>query len=131
MNPRKSLITLMAGAALLAGCGNDDNPSTQDEPISEQPAPRPPAPAPAPGPAPQANDPTDAAFILTLSTSGLGFDEISASNSELIALGNQICDTMDQGLSREQVLSDLLVAGYSPEQAGFFYGAATAAYCPT
>jgi hypothetical protein len=71
-------------------------------------------------------DPTDDAFLAALATNG-----IAVPDSTALPLARTLCSFLDQGNKRALLVMKVMKdTNLSSRQAGFFVGAATAAYCP-
>ena len=67
------------------------------------------------------------AFIQTLDQEGIGYPDADYA----LRAGYQVCNARYQGLTEMQVASGILaVSALTSHQAGYFVGAAEAAFCP-
>lgn len=77
--------------------------------------------------APAFADETDDIFIAALEQEGIPFS--TAGNA--IELAGAVCEYAAAGQDKTQIALEIMEpAGWSPEQSGFFVGAATQSYCP-
>ena len=77
--------------------------------------------------APAFADETDDIFIAALEQEGIPFS--TAGNA--IELAGAVCEYAAAGQDKTQIALEIMgPAGWSPEQSGFFVGAATQSYCP-
>lgn len=76
--------------------------------------------------APAFADETDDIFIAALEQEGIPFS--TAGNA--IELAGAVCEYAAAGQDKTQIALEIMEpAGWSPEQSGFFVGAATQSYC--
>ncbi|OAN40291.1 DUF732 domain-containing protein [Mycolicibacterium iranicum] len=70
---------------------------------------------------------TNEVFISALESQGIPFS--SADNA--IELAQAVCEYAAAGQDKTQIAIEIMEpAGWTPEQSGFFVGAATQSYCP-
>ncbi|GJF08238.1 hypothetical protein NGTWS0302_20790 [Mycolicibacterium cyprinidarum] len=68
-------------------------------------------------------------FLTVISDGGITWP--SEKTAQVIETGYAVCQDWEGGASFEQEVADLTsVTGWSDEQAGYFVGAATGAFCP-
>ena len=73
-------------------------------------------------------DSTDDKFLATLRSQGIS-DHVS--NAHAIDAGHVVCVQLDNGMSTEAVVNDVLNSSNMPAyHSGFFVGASIDAYCP-
>ncbi len=72
-------------------------------------------------------DDNDSVFIGVLDQHGIGYN----SPNDAISAAKQVCGFLSQGGSITDATTEVAnQSGLTPDQSGFFVGAATAAYCP-
>lgn len=70
---------------------------------------------------------TDDIFIAALEEEGVPF----STPANAIELAGAVCEYAAAGQDKTQIALEIMgPAGWSPEQSGFFVGAATQSYCP-
>lgn len=76
---------------------------------------------------PPAND-IDALFLQVLREGTNSWD--NEPDAAVIDLAKEMCGAWDRGANFKQIGGVLLDSGYPPQEAGYFVGAGTEAYCP-
>lgn len=70
---------------------------------------------------------TNEVFISALESEGIPF----SSSDNAIELAHAVCEYAGAGQDKTQIALEIMEpAGWTPEQSGFFVGAATQSYCP-
>jgi hypothetical protein len=77
--------------------------------------------------APEPND-LDAIFVQVLRENTNSWDNIP--DADVVELANLMCDVWREGATFEEIGQILIDSGYPQNEAGFFIGAGTEAYCP-
>lgn len=121
--------TVLSSAILFTGCsGGDDksssalNPSPKISVKTETVTVKPEAPSTVP------SSSKNEIFLSVLRDHGDTYT--GAPDADLIELGHQTCDTLDMGVTVEDMAAYMVQENIDPDFAGFLIGAAVGVFCP-